>query len=131
MKLTVTLPLLLAALLFAGCKSPDEQIYGKQPAKNVPPAGSPKTTATTPQPQPIVTPETSLTATVVSYNSVGRFVVLNYPMNQMPKQDQTLFVYRNGLKVGQLKVTGPQRDTHIVADLVSGDVRPNDVVRDQ
>jgi hypothetical protein len=35
------------------------------------------------------------------------------------------------LKVGQLKVTGPQRDTHIVADLVSGDVRPNDVVRDQ
>jgi hypothetical protein len=115
--------------LFAGCKSPDEQIYGKQPAKNVPPAGSPKTTATAPQ--PIVTPETSLTATVVSYNSVGRFVVLNYPMNQMPKQDQTLFVYRNGLKVGQLKVTGPQRDTHIVADLVSGDVRPNDVVRDQ
>jgi DMSO/TMAO reductase YedYZ molybdopterin-dependent catalytic subunit len=129
MKLTVTLPLLLAAVLFAGCKSPDEQIYGKPPAKNAPAPVSPKTTATAPQ--PIVTPETSLTATVVSYNSVGRFVVLNFPMNQMPKQDQTLFVYRNGLKVAQLKVTGPQRDTHIVADLVSGDVRPNDVVRDQ
>ena len=38
----------------------------------------------------------------------------------MPNMDQTLFLYRNGLKVGEVKITGPQRDNDIVADLVTG-----------
>jgi hypothetical protein len=129
MKLTVTLPLLFAGLLIAGCASPNEQYFGKPPGEAAPANTSAKSSA--PAPQPIVTPETSLAANVVSYNPVGRFVVLNFPLNQMPKQDQALFLYRKGLKVAQLKVTGPQRDTYIVADLVTGDARPGDSVRDQ
>jgi len=70
-------------------------------------------------------------AKVVSYNSVGRFVVLNFPIGQSPKMDQTVFIYRNGLKVGELKVTGPQRDNNIVADLVSGEARVGDEARDR
>ena len=34
--------------------------------------------------------------------------------------DQILFLYRDGLKVGEVKITGPQRDNDIVADLVTG-----------
>jgi len=82
-------------------------------------------------PAPIVTPDTSLAAKVVSVNLVGRFVVLVFPAGQMPKLDQTLFLYRAGLKVAELKVTGPQQENNIVADLVSGEARVGDTVRDQ
>jgi hypothetical protein len=79
----------------------------------------------------IVLPDNSLAGRVVSYNSMGRFVVLNFPSRQMPQMDQQLFLYRAGLKVAELKVTGPQNDDNIVADLVSGDAQTGDEVRDQ
>ena len=63
---------------------------------------------------PIVTPDSSLTAKVASYNATGRFVVLSFPVGHLPGMDQTLFIYRNGLKVGEVKVTGPQRDNDTV-----------------
>ena len=82
-------------------------------------------------PAPIVTPDKSLTATVISYNATGRFVVLGFPVGQLPRIDQTLFLYRNGLKVGEVRVTGPQQDNNIVADLMEGEARAGDEVRDQ
>jgi hypothetical protein len=80
---------------------------------------------------PIVTPDAGLTGKVAVYNEPGRFVVLNFPIGQMPKTGTRLFVYRNSLKVGEVKVTGPQRDDNIVADLVSGEARPADEIRDR
>jgi hypothetical protein len=80
---------------------------------------------------PIVTLDTSLTAKVASYNATGRFAVLSFPVGQMPGMNQTLFLYRNGLKVGEVKVTGPQRDNDTVADLVAGTAQVGDEVRDQ
>ena len=82
-------------------------------------------------PQPIVTPDNSLTARVVSYNASGRFVVLSFPVGQMPKLEQGLFLYRDGMKVGEVKITGPQRENNIVADLVTGEAEVGDEVRDQ
>jgi hypothetical protein len=82
-------------------------------------------------PAPIVTPDTSLAAKVISYNSVGQFVVLSFPMGQMPKMNQTLFLYRAGLKVGEIKITGPQNDNNIVADLINGEAQNGDEVREQ
>jgi hypothetical protein len=49
----------------------------------------------------------------------------------MPKMDQHLFLYRAGLKVAEMVVTGPQSDDNTVADLVSGDAQVGDEVRDQ
>ena len=80
---------------------------------------------------PIVTPDSSLTAKVASYNATGRFVVLSFPVGHLPGTDQTLFLYREGLKVGEVKVTGPQRDNDTVADLVTGTAQVGDEVRDQ
>ena len=80
---------------------------------------------------PIVTPDNSLTARVATYNAAGRFVVLSFPVGRMPNLDQTLFLYRNGLKVGVVKITGPQHDNDIVADLVTGTAETGDEVRDQ
>ena len=111
MKRLVVLTLSLTAALFAGCAG----------HKTVAPVA----------PQSIVTPDDSMTATVAMYDAVGRFVVLNFPADKMPKNDQVLFIYRAGLKVGEVKVTGPQRDNSTVADLVSGEAKTGDEVRDQ
>jgi hypothetical protein len=79
----------------------------------------------------IVTADETLVARVLSVNVVGRFVVLNFPQGRLPKLDQQLFLYRKGLKVAEVKVVGPQQDTCIVADLLSGDAQPGDAVREQ
>ena len=77
----------------------------------------------------IVTPMPVLTGRVTSYNAPGRFVVLNFPVGHLPQLEQRLDVYRQGIKVGEVKVTGPQRDDHIVADVTQGEVEAGDEVR--
>src|SRR5689334_4291832 len=54
----------------------------------------------------IVTPGRTTTGRVASVNAAGRFVVLTFPLGTMPGQDHRLNVYRGGLKVGEVKVTG-------------------------
>jgi hypothetical protein len=119
MKSLMPLTLIIAGMLAAGC-------LHHRPAGTASPA-TPSAVA----PQPIVTPDNSLTARVVSYNDSGRFVVLSFPVGQMPKPDQTLFLYRDGMKVGEVKITGPQRENNIVADLVTGEAEVGSEVRDQ
>jgi hypothetical protein len=119
MKSLMPLTLVIAGMLAAGC-------LHHRPARAARPA-APAAVA----PQPIVTPDNSLTARVVSYNASGRFVVLSFPVGQMPKLEQSLFLYRDGMKVSEVKITGPQRENNIVADLVTGEAQVGDEVRDQ
>jgi hypothetical protein len=49
----------------------------------------------------------------------------------MPKLEQPLFLYRGGLKVAEVKAVGPQQETSIVADIVSGEPQVGDTARDQ
>jgi hypothetical protein len=79
----------------------------------------------------IITPDRALAGKVVTVNSAARFVVLNFPLGHMPQLEQQLNVYHLGLKVGEIKVTGPQRDDNIVGDLTVGDAAVGDVVRDR
>jgi hypothetical protein len=79
----------------------------------------------------IVTPDTSIAGKVVAYNAAARFVVMNFPAGPMPGQDKSVFVYRGGMKVGEIKITGPQRDTDTVGDVINGDAQVGDDVRDQ
>jgi hypothetical protein len=83
------------------------------------------------KPGPIVTPDFSLTAKVISVNSVGRFVILSFPAGGMPRKEQTLFLYRGGLKVAEVRVTGPQNENNIVADIASGDAQVGDTVSEK
>lgn len=57
--------------------------------------------------------------------------VVNFPIGQLPEMNRTLSVYRNGVKVGKLLMTGPQRDDNVAAEIVEGDVRPGDEARDR
>ena len=45
--------------------------------------------------------------------------------------EQRLNLYRNGLKAGEIKVTGPQLDENVVADIVAGDAQLGDEARDR
>ena len=131
---------LLLTLAASGCYSIYDEPKSAIPAAPAPaptftPATAPVVTAPvttpTPAPAPIVTPDYSLAAKVVSVNTIGRFVVLSFPASQMPKMDQTLFIYRDGLKVAEVRVTGPQQDNNTVADITSGEAQVGDTVRDQ
>ena len=61
----------------------------------------------------------------------ARFVVLNFPLGKMAAVEQRLNLYRRGLKVGEVKVTGPQREDNTVADLVAGEAEVGDEARSQ
>jgi hypothetical protein len=78
-----------------------------------------------------VTPSVGLTGKVARYNDAGRFVVLEFPVGRLPTLEQQLFVYRNDLKVGEVKVTAWQKDVYVVADLTTGEARAGDEVRDK
>jgi hypothetical protein len=79
----------------------------------------------------IITSQPVLTGRVASFNPSGRFVVLNFPVGHLPALEQQLNLYRQGVKVGEVKVTGPQRDDHIVADVISGEAQPGDEARER
>lgn len=79
----------------------------------------------------IVTPSDSQSGKVVAFNAAGRFVVLNFPSAPLPKMDQKLFLYRAGLKVAEIRITGPESDDNTVADVVTGDAQVGDEVRNQ
>lgn len=117
MKTSVLIPATVLVLATSGCSWFGHDSATAQPAST--------------GPTPIVTPDLSLAAKVVSVNVVGRFVVLSFPPSQMPKMDQPLFLYRGGLKVAEVRITGPQQDNNIVADLVSGDAQVGDTVSDK
>ena len=88
------------------------------------------TTAATNQ-APVVTSETALVGKVALVNAAGRYVVLNFPLGKMAAAEQHLNLYRGGLKVGEVKVSGPQRGENIVADLVAGEAEMGDEARSQ
>ena len=79
----------------------------------------------------IITPGDLLAGKVAACNTAGRFVVLNFPSAQIPAVDQSLFLYRGGLKVAEIRVTGPQSDDNTVADIVTGEAQVGDEVRSQ
>jgi hypothetical protein len=126
----------LAAVLLTGCAHKRPAAFEPAPAASH--TGTPSAAAAAPAPpaQPpasslIVTPAAGLTGKVAKYNDAGRFVVLEFPPGRLPSVEQRLFVYRGGLKVGELKVTGPQQDYYIVADVARGEAQPGDEVRDK
>ena len=116
MKLSVFVFLLMTGILISGCATSKTKTSSAPVQKDS---------------TLIITPDESLTARVVSFNEIGRFVVLSFPLGQMPAVGQSLFLYRGGLKTGEVKISGPQRDNNIVADLTTGYAQPGDEVRDQ
>jgi hypothetical protein len=141
-----TLVVVLVAGILCGCatgkSSTQSKPAGKKSARleqppiqpsatNITAKVSEKPKASEPKPNPLVTLDNSLGGKVATFNSAGRFVVLDFPAGKMPALEQTMFVYRDGLKVGEVKITGPTRDSNTVADLVTGVANKGDEIRDR
>lgn len=112
--------MLLLALALSGCSWMKSS---KEPAKAQPSAKAPAA--------PTPAPSNALVGKVALVNGTARFVVLNFPLGKMAPAEQHLNLYRRGAKVGEVKVTGPQRADNIVADLVSGEAEIGDEARNQ
>jgi len=82
-----------------------------------------------PQPKTIIKPDLRVSGQVAMVNPEARFVVISFPPGSVPQTGQRLNVYRNGLKVGEVAVTGPQHENDTVADISAGDVQVHDDAR--
>jgi len=55
---------------------------------------------------------------------------MDFPLRRRPALEQRLNVYREGQKVGEVKVSGPAIDTTIAGDVMVGEARVGDEVRE-
>jgi hypothetical protein len=113
--------LAIVALAAAGCFSRRDKSTAEKPS-----AFTIRSTSNT---NVVFTPAPSAIGRVASVNQQARFVVLNFPVGQLPPADSRLAVFRSGTKTGELRVTGPAQDTFTVADLLSGSAQEGDEAR--
>ena len=66
---------------------------------------------------------------VHSVNAGRRFVVIDYTLGGMPELQSVLGVYRSGQKVGEVRLSGPERNGFVAADVVDGYLQVDDEVR--
>jgi len=119
--------LVLGAVLLAGCG-----MFGhsSSSANSVPPAPIVQATNDASAGEKVtITPETGLEGKVIRVNENARFAVLNFQVGGMPAIGQELGVFRHGLKVAEVKVTGPESMDNTVGDITDGDVQVGDEVR--
>jgi hypothetical protein len=77
------------------------------------------------RPKPVMTPDWRPVGRVEMVNPEARFVVLSFRQG-VPAAGEVLNINHRGLKIGEVKVTGPQRDTDTVADIIAGDAYAGD-----
>ena len=107
----------LASVSLVGCSSSREP---SQPAFNVKPAGS--------QTNLVITPAKSAVGRVAKVNAQAKFVVLSFPVAQMPANETRLAIFRAGAKVGEVKISGPAQGTFTVGDITAGSAQEGDEV---
>jgi hypothetical protein len=128
--------MLLAAALTQGCSTtasrdrpappPDRPTLGRPPK----PAASQPKSALRAAVNPLVKLDERVQGKIVSVNPVLRFVVMEFPVQRMPALDQRLNIYRQGQKVGEVKVTGPTLETTVAGDILTGEAQVEDEVRE-
>jgi hypothetical protein len=76
----------------------------------------------------IVTPEQGPVGTVALVNEAARYVVIDLNFGHAPVQGRRLSLYRKGLKVGEIIITGPHQNTITAGDLIAGSASIGDIV---
>jgi hypothetical protein len=124
----ILLSCLLLVFVFVACRSRPTPFDSRVNHSQSPTPKSRQTTEPSPG-DPIITIGGPARAHVATVNQGGRFVVLRFPIGAMPAVDRRFGVYREGMKVGELRVSGPQYDNNTVADIVAGECRVGDEAR--
>ncbi len=112
-------------IVLCGCKS--------GPSNSQKTAGYQKVEKTVPSDKkPKITPnqlQSVLSGRIKSVNEKAGFVIISFPLGKMPLIGQRLWIYRDGNRVGVVKITGPQMDFNIAADILEGEAKVDDEVR--
>jgi hypothetical protein len=66
---------------------------------------------------------------VAFVNPEARFVILDYSLSQMPPAGQRLTVFRQGIRVGEVRITGQPQTGYVAADITAGDIQTGDDTR--
>lgn len=120
--------LVVVGLLGAGCagtKSAGDNISTAGPGQPQPAAAAAPAASGV-----VVTPGGPTTGTVAFVNPNARYAVVSFPIGTMPAAERRFSVYRHGLKVGEIKITGPERDTNTVGDIIAGEAQKGDELRE-
>ncbi len=124
----------LGSALLLGCRTPktteNRDAEAPQPARQRAAVISPRAAQQLPtSTTPAVTPVTESAGKVASVNPALRFVVIDFAFNPAPRVDERMAVYRQGQKVGEVRISRQARAGIIAADITTGDVRVGDEVR--
>src|SRR5438045_1294122 len=110
MRLAVSSISLLVLLL--GCGKTTTPAAKTPPGGRLDQPGTAQSGSTTNAYRAIVTPSSDAVGKVISVNQKARYAVLSYSIGALPAIDSRVYAYRNGLKVGELRVSGPQRENN-------------------
>jgi hypothetical protein len=126
------------AILIAGCASSDSKTAeGERPAvATIPSKGGglvrdsqpsdAQSKTNSPENATLVLPTSGR---IHSVNPGLQFVVIDYTLGGVPALQSLLPVYRGDQKVGQVRLTGPERNGFVAADVVEGILQNDDEVR--
>ncbi|MBM3839542.1 MAG: hypothetical protein FJ398_16555 [Verrucomicrobia bacterium] len=76
-----------------------------------------------------MTPILETKGTVKAVNPTSGFVVIDFYLSKLPQVGQRMNLYRRGLKVGEIKISGPEMSRYIAADIVAGEGQVGDEAR--
>jgi hypothetical protein len=120
-------------LLGAGCRSGDNS---SEP-RSLKPSATKGANLAAPVESPAATPTNASSAAIVlptsgrieRVNLGKRFVVIDYTLGGMPALESLVNVYRNDQKVGELRLSGPEKNGFVAADILDGFIQVDDEVR--
>ncbi len=115
-KSNILLVVLLLAVATSGCRLFEKHGTAPKPVAASSPA--------------IVTPDTSLRRKCFGQFG-GTFRRVGFSRRPVASDGSDVLHLPGGIKVAEVKITGPEQDNNIVADLASGDAQAGDAVRDQ
>ena len=118
------LPIILITVLLAGC-APTKPGPNGQAAS--PPVKRVKPSKAAP---PIITPAYGIIGKVALVNDKLRYVVIDFTLSRKPEPEIRLNVYRNGQKVGEVKISDQAQESNVAADITAGEVKVGDDVRE-
>jgi hypothetical protein len=77
----------------------------------------------------VMTPAASPAGRIASINAQAKFAVISFPIGQLPANETKFAVFHGGMKVGEIRITGPAQENFTVGDITIGTAQEGDEVR--
>lgn len=114
---------LLAGALGVGCSTtPDAR-------KASPQTGASPSDKANPPASPEISPVNALSGRVMLVNGPLKYIVAEGPLGRLPAAEQVLYAYRDGQRVGEVRVSQQARGANFTADILQGELRVGDTLR--